>query len=366
MKELMIKLGMEEYGAGCDFAISKDSYLEVESPSELDELGVSEDSSDKIYLGSSRKQVYELEDNKTYVIAHGENGSNHNAAFYYHKAYFGLTKNEVIAFLKKHFNDYIGNYITVFEEDTFITVKEYISLHKKSVIADKEMVVVTEGGIKVLNVGDDLSSFDSNSLIFYKDDNVQINALSDDKHYSVLMLSVKDSGSQILSEFMTKQAVLNLVNECINDYAQKTLLIFEAEKSISLKDFCEMEQKKETDNTSQEQESDVCYCCGKNASKAKWRDIVSLRGNLLEVVHVVELDKDSSEGDYNCDSWFDAVEEMFKKNGVMTQEESLNELQDIEFFAAAFADDDIRNLMFSMYFEKFEPGAYCLYCDAAL
>ena len=409
MKELMKKLGMKEYGADYDLVVEGPGFLEIEDLIHLEEFDIPEDSKAKVYLRTQQKQIYELTENKKYMVAHGENGSDESLSAICQKCHFGLTKDEVVAFVKKYFRDFVGSYIMIFEEDAWISVKEYISMFKKEVkevVANKEMIILSrELGISTLKAGEELKEFgyheNSEALIFYKDDSVQINNLDNDNYYTIVMLSVNCSQGRTCCGKLSKQDVLETVNTYINDYAQKNLLIFEDKKAISVKEYYKMSLEKDlsqnsstnhslTDedmvvlcalgllaqeepagiignsNNEDDEEANVCPCCGKDASKAVWRDLAMFRGGIIEVREVVTAEEGSEEVIYDCDKWFDTVEKIFRKYGVLRPSEDLRDFEDSEFFASAFSDETVRALMFSRYPEKFEPGAYCLYCDASL
>ena len=383
MKELMKKLGVEDYSVDYDLVVEGQGFLEIEDLTHLEEFDISEDSEAKVYLRIQQKQIYELTENKKYMVAHGENGSDESLSVIYQNCHFGLTKDEVVAFVKKHFRDFVSSYIMIFEEDAWISVKEYISILKKEVkevVADKDMILVSqELGIRTLKAGQGLEASgyyeNSEALIFYKDDSVQINELDTNKRYTIIMLSVNGSDEQVFCGGLTQQGVLQSVNDYISDYAKKELLIFEDENCIFIQDYYKnaLEQSKADDAIQRIRVVDLkgkhdkgctCHCCGKDISQAIWRDLAMLKGNVVEVKEKVPMMDNSH--DYDCDKWFDTVEDKFKELGILPLDEVLSDYEEKGFFAGAFANDAVRDLLFAVYPIKFEPGAYCLHCNASL
>ena len=101
-------LGFKDKEMATDILVSieNQTFFPMTSHEELQQLALQPNAVDCVYLQSSQKQVYELEESHVYTIAHCTPAQQ--------TMYTNVKKEDVIHFIKQHLEDYEQNNIAIY------------------------------------------------------------------------------------------------------------------------------------------------------------------------------------------------------------------------------------------------------------
>ena len=115
MTTLMEQIKSVRVDAELAIFVSGDTVLEVEV-----------DYPYQVYIPMSIKQGYELVDGTKYLVSHVINGATENGSISEHLIYRDLMKEDVLALIATHLNDYLNADFLIYEQDDYVTVRDLL------------------------------------------------------------------------------------------------------------------------------------------------------------------------------------------------------------------------------------------------
>ncbi len=222
MKELMHLLGFKDKEMATDILVSieNQTFFPMTSHEELQQLALQPNAVDCVYLQSSQKQVYELEESHVYTIAHCTPAQQ--------TMYTNVKKEDVIHFIKQHLEDYEQNNIAIYVANDCLPFTDYIK-QCGIYIAKEDLLIIENQAIWTVDQGENLepADFTKNAFIgaYPLEKNMNIDQLTPSEKYCMVInayeLGVVDAFSDL-----DMMEVLKLVNQYIKEYAAGNLFIF--------------------------------------------------------------------------------------------------------------------------------------------
>lgn len=222
MKELMHLLGFKDKEMATDIiaSVENQTFLPITSHEELQQLALQSNNDNCVYVKSSQKQVYELESNQLYTIAHQSTSQK--------ALYVNIKKEDVIAFIKCHLADYDQNNIAIYATDECVSFADYIK-QCGIYIAKEDLLIIENQAIWTVDQGENLDPNDFTNTAFIGayplSKNMNIDQLNPSEKYCIVInayeLGVVDAFSQL-----DMMEILKLVNQYIKEYAAGHLFIF--------------------------------------------------------------------------------------------------------------------------------------------